>query len=223
MLAGLMNIVHSLTDESLESAAKVISSGGIVIVPTETFYALAANPFDPAALRRLLAIKSRSTGKPLALIADSFDSVRRLVAEPSHTAVALMQRFWPGSLTILLDPLEPLPSAIVGPHGKVGVRVPPPCPARDLASRVGGFITATSANLSGDSDPDLVARIAPDVREAADLILDLGRTAGDKPSTVVEPVEDSVRVLREGAIPAATIREFLRAVSHRESGTAPKP
>lgn len=218
-----MNIVHSLTDESLESAAKVIRSGGIVIVPTETFYALAANPFDATALRRLLAIKSRDTGKPLALIADSFDSVRRLVAEPSHTAVVLMQRFWPGSLTILLDPLEPLPSAIVGPHGKVGVRVPPPCPARDLASRVGGFITATSANLSGEPDPDLVDRIAPGVREAVELILDLGRTPGDKPSTVVEPVDDSVRVLREGTIPAATIRDVLSAWSNHESRNIPGP
>ena len=206
-----MNIVRDENAESLDAAASVIRSGGVVIVPTETFYGLAADPFSNVAIRRIFEIKSRSGQKPLPLIADSVEFVKTIITDLPRTGHILMDRFWPGSLTMLLRPARPFPALVTGPEGKIGLRVPPPCPARSLAALVGQLITATSANLSGDADPDTVDLIALPVRQSVDLIMDLGSTPGGKPSTVVEPLEDSARIVREGAVPAAIIRDYLRS------------
>lgn len=208
-----MKVVHEETIQSLNAAASIVRQGGVVIVPTETFYALAADPFQNDAVRRIFTSKSRSPTKPLPLIAASVDDVKGMVAPLQRTAYILMDRFWPGSVTILFRPARPLAELVTGPDGKIGVRVPTPCPALRLAQRVGGFITATSANVSGDPDPDMVERIAPEVRNAVDLIMDLGPAPGGKPSTVIEPLDSGeVRILREGAVPGVDIRQFLASL-----------
>jgi len=204
-----MNVVHDEGAVSLDVAATIIRSGGVVIVPTETFYGLAADPFNNVAVRRIFTIKSRTVDKPLPLIAQSVEFVKIITTDQPRTANVLMKRFWPGSVTMLLRPARPFPALVTGPGGKIAVRVPPPCPARSLAALVGGLVTSTSANLSGDADPDMVDLIALGVRHSVDLIMDLGPTPGGKPSTVVEPLEDNVRIVREGAVPAVIIREYL--------------
>jgi L-threonylcarbamoyladenylate synthase len=204
-----MNIVRDESPESLDAAAAVIRRGGVVIVPTETFYGLAADPFRDDSVSRIFTIKSRSERKPLPLIAESIDFVRAMTSELPRTARMLMERFWPGSVTMLLRPARPLAALLTGREGKIGVRVPPSCPARNLAAQAGGLITSTSANLSGDADPDLVDLIALEVRHSVDLIMDLGPTSGGKPSTVIEPLDDRVRIVRDGAVPAAAIRDYL--------------
>lgn len=183
-----------------EESARVVRSGGIVIVPTETFYALAADPFQEGAVRRIFALKGRPFVKPLPLIAAARETVRQVVTEASPLAEALMDRFWPGSLTILLSPSVRVPKMLAGPDGKIGVRVPPRCPARDLAELCGGWLTATSANLSDEPNASVIDQIAPALRDAVDLVMDLGPSPGGEPSTVVEPLADGVRIIREGAI-----------------------
>ncbi|MBI4964828.1 MAG: threonylcarbamoyl-AMP synthase [Desulfomonile tiedjei] len=191
----------------LDRAAEVIRSGGLVIVPTETFYALAADPFQEGAVRRVFQAKLRDESMPLPLIAADRGTVDKVIANLAPLTKRLMDSFWPGSLTILLEVAIPVFELLRGPSGKIGVRVPPPCPARTLAERVGGWITATSANLSGHANPKRLADIAREVQRAADMVLDLGPAPGGKPSTVVEPVGESLRVIREGAISLARIRD----------------
>ena len=98
--------------------------------------------------------------------------------------------------------------------------MPPWCPARILATRTGGFVTATSANLSGGPDPVDIGTISPIVRESVDLVMDLGRSAGDRPSTVVEFTNHTLKIVREGAIPESAMREFME---HREVRTTADP
>jgi len=191
----------------LDDAVEVIRSGGLVIVPTETFYALAADPFNEEALRRVFRAKLREENKPLPLIAADRQTVDELIMNVTPLVSRLMDCFWPGSLTILLEPAVPLSTLLQGPTGKIGVRVPPPCPARHLAERVGGWITATSANLSGHANPRRVADIAEHVQQAADMILDSGATPGGNPSTVVESIGECLRVVREGAISLSVIKD----------------
>jgi len=186
-------------------AGEIIRSGGLVILPTETFYALAADPFKEEAVRRIFGIKRRDQTKPLALIASDRASVAKLVLRMSPLAEELADCFWPGSLTILLEPSRPVSPLLTGPSGKIGVRVPPQCPAGIVAADAGGWLTATSANLSGDLDPDDVSKIAKEVLDDVDLVMDLGRTPGGKPSTVVEPLDDHFRILRKGAVPLSAI------------------
>jgi L-threonylcarbamoyladenylate synthase len=190
-------------------AAAVIKSGDVVIVPTETFYALAVDPFQGKAVQKIFRIKFRDEKKPLPLIASDRSTVDRLVHAPGPTAVQLMDRFWPGSLTILLSLAVDVPRKIQGPGGKIGVRVPPDCPARALAAEAGGWITATSANLSGGPEPQEISAIPRELLAAVDFVIDLGATPGGKPSTVVEPLDSGIRIIRHGAIDERTLLAAL--------------
>ncbi|MEW6532785.1 MAG: L-threonylcarbamoyladenylate synthase [Thermodesulfobacteriota bacterium] len=198
-------------DQILGQAAEIIRSGGVVIVPTETFYGLAADPFQEQAVRRIFQIKQRDENKPLPLIASDRSVVEDLIEPPDARVQELMARFWPGSLTILLRPRRPLSNLLTNPDGLIGLRLPPTCPARSLAARAGGFITATSANLTGDPDPSEVSMISPEVLQAVDLVIDLGPTPGGNPSTVVEPADAELRIIRDGAIPGSLLSDFFRS------------
>ncbi len=197
-------------EQLIDQAADIIRRGGLVIVPTETFYALAADPFPEEAVQWIFAVMSRDTGKPLPLIASSREAVSEVVESPDQWVIALMEAFWPGSLTMLLRPIRTMSRLISGRKGKIGVRVPPQCAARALAERCGGWISATSANRSGDPAPNEVSLIAPEVRQAVDLVGDLGPTPGGKPSTVVEPEDDGIRIIREGAVRTSELKAFAR-------------
>ena len=117
-----------------ERAADLVRCGGVVLIATETFYALAADPFQDESLRRILAIKVRDEGKPLPLIASDRAAVGKIIAQPEASVQRLMDRFWPGSLTVVLETTRAVPDALIGPSGKIGVRIPPPCPARTCSS-----------------------------------------------------------------------------------------
>lgn len=182
-------------------------------MPTETFYGLAADPFQENAVERIFSIKSRDHDKPLPLIAASIESVARLVEPPEVQIATLMEAFWPGSLTLLLRPIPPLPHQLMGQGSKIGVRVPPPCPARTLAERSGGWITATSANRAGDPNPRMISQVDPAVVAAVDLVVNLGPSPGGLPSTVVDCEGSRLRILREGAVPESELLQVLTARS----------
>ncbi len=208
-----MEVHYAGTDKRrymFDEAEEILRSGGVVVVPTETFYALAADPAREAAVQNIFRIKRRNENKPLPLIAADPATVKRQIVPDEGFAHALMEHFWPGSLTVLLKPSRSFSRLLTGSGGKIGVRVPPWCPARILAARSGGFITATSANLSGHPDPMEVSAIAPEVLEAVDMVMDLGPAPGGRPSTLVEPTNGGFKVLREGAIPESTIREVYK-------------
>jgi L-threonylcarbamoyladenylate synthase len=195
----------------IHKAADVIQSGGVVILPTETFYALSAHAGNQHAIERIFRIKRRDQANPLPLIASDTATVLKYVNHPDEGAEALMRAFWPGSLTILLTPSRQFSSLLSGPRGKIAVRVPPKCAAGLVAGLVGDFITATSANISGDAAPDSLASIDSRVINEADMVLDFGRTPGGKPSTLVEIEGGKVRIVRDGAIPASDILKGLDA------------
>ena len=197
------------TEYVFDKAERVLRAGGIVIAPTETFYALVADPFQESAVRQIFSIKARDEKKPLPLIASDLGTVKNLIQADQRLAHSMMERFWPGSLTILMEPSRSFSRLLTGPGGKIGVRVPHWCPARILATRTSGLITATSANISGGPDPVSVSDISPLVSGAVDLVLNLGPAPGGRPSTVVELTNHNFRIVREGAIPESAIREFV--------------
>lgn len=196
------------TESLYRRAGVIIRSGGLVILPTETFYALAASPFHEPAVRRIFRVKRREEKQPLPLIASDIAAVKELVCSMSPLERKLTDGFWPGSLTVLLVPSRQVSTLLLGPEGKIGVRIPPECPARIVAAKVGRWLTATSANLSGDPSPNEISKISTEVLDAVDLVIDLGPTRGGKPSTVVEPLDGDFRVLREGAVSESVIRNY---------------
>lgn len=186
----------------LAEAARAFRDGGVVAMPTETAYGLAADPADAAAVRRVFRIKGRPARKPLPFIAASTAAVRRTFILEGR-ALALARKHWPGPLTLVL-PFRPgarLPAAAAETSG--AVRVPRSAWARALAKAAGGLVTSTSANVSGEApiyDARKVVASFRGRRHAPDLVLDAGKLPVRKPSTIVRVKKGKIEVLREGPI-----------------------
>jgi L-threonylcarbamoyladenylate synthase len=190
-------------------AGALITKGAIALAATETFYALATSPFSPAGLDRLNRLKQRPHQKTIPLIAASRKDVEEVILSPGDLASELMTRFWPGSLTILLASYKAFPDEVTGPGKKIAVRAPPPCPALDLAACSGGWITSTSANISGEPPAVEAGHVRASIVEAIEIVFDTGRAPGGAPSTIVEPLNNGIRLLREGAVPSSLIERTL--------------
>jgi L-threonylcarbamoyladenylate synthase len=199
---------------ALEKAARVIMSGGVVVVATETFYAIAADPFNSLAVNKVFYIKRRATSKPLPLIASDIAAVAAHICQPDPRLLSLMNRFWPGSMTIVMALDLPTASGIRNVEGKIAARVPPDCPARRVAALVGGWITATSANVSGEPPPDTLAALSHHIRTQVDMVLDTGQTRGGQPSTIIEVLgANEYRILREGAVGSDLIADWNKGLT----------
>ena len=181
----------------LKEAARTVLAGGVVALPFERLFGLAARATDADAVARSAVIKGRGVGQPIAVIIPDAGGVLEVAAKFPPLAAALAERHWPGPLTLLVPARSDLPAALVGPNGLVGVRVPGPSPALELVRRVGFALTATSANLSGArnalSDLDL-----HDL-EGVDLLVP-GVVPGPPGSTVVDASGATPIVVRQGIL-----------------------
>jgi L-threonylcarbamoyladenylate synthase len=186
----------------------IIQRGGIVAVPTETFYGLAVSPFDEAAVARVSAVKGRTEGAPILVLVGSLGELSLFTERVPPAASMLIDAFWPGPLTILFSPRDSVPDAITGRSGRVGIRLSSCEPLRELLARVGP-LTGTSANRTGAPPAFTPRQVQEALGEEVDAILDAGPTPGGLPSTVVD-ADDGLRIVREGAIGRAAIEAAVR-------------
>jgi len=193
---------------SIEAAAACIRAGGVVGFPTDTLYGLAADPRNPAGVRKIFAVKQRPPDRPLPLIAGDRDAVER-AAHLSLLARRLAERAWPGPLTLLVPAHPGLVPEVHQGTGLVGIRVPDHPVARALAAAAGGLITATSANRSGEPPADRPESLLHLADTGLDLLLDAGPVPGGAPSTVVDVSGDTPVLVRAGALPWERVLEFL--------------
>jgi L-threonylcarbamoyladenylate synthase len=198
--------VLALTDDSILEGAETLRAGGTVVYPTETAYALGADPFNPEAVRRVFALKGRDERKPLGLLAASLEQVQDL-CEMNATERLLAQR-WPAALSLVLRILPREGSIrealdlVSAKTGTVSIRVSSYARARKLAETLGHPIITTSANRSGNGECFSVQEIRAQFREnpQPDYVLDGGSIDRGLMSTVVQ-VQDGVPVvLRSGAV-----------------------
>jgi len=186
------------TPQSLREASKIIREGGLVVYPTDTVYGVGCNPFDEAAVRRLLAAKGRSWG-PLPILASSFRRASSLAVFPA-IAVEAARRHWPGPLTLILKARRPLPPPLLEAGGRVGVRVPNHPVALTLLRLCGGFLVGTSANITGEA-PALEAELLDErLKGRVDLVIDGGRAPIGVSSTVVDLAGGEPRLVRKGSL-----------------------
>jgi L-threonylcarbamoyladenylate synthase len=197
------------TPPALEEAARLVRSGGLVAFPTETYYGLAADPFSDTALGKLFTLKGRPPGKPILTLIESIGQLPRLTTEIPDLFRPLMDRFWPGPLTLVFKARPELSSHLTGGGSTVGVRVSSHPLAQELANRAGGIITATSANLSGQSPAASAEEVAAHFEHGLDLILNGGRTEGGKPSTILGMKAGQLVILREGMVAAEDIARVI--------------
>jgi len=207
----------TLTDEAVAHACAVLRAGGVVAFPTETYYGLAVDPFNQAALSRLFALKRRSFDKPVLLIIDHPSQLASLVAEIPLPFTILMQRFWPGPLTLVFPGAASLPGMLTGGRGTIGVRVSSHPVARQLVRVFGQPLTATSANLSGQLPAVTASGVRAQLGLEVDVVLEGGETPGGQGSTLLGCQEGKVCLLRAGVIPFAGIEAALAGVKAQEA------
>jgi L-threonylcarbamoyladenylate synthase len=193
----------------LKKAVSLLQKGGLVVFPTDTFYGLGADIFSQEALERIYQVKGREPLKPILVVVPHIGKLRSLATRISEQAKSLMDRFWPGPLTLLLPARSDLPSLLVGETGKIGVRIPDHPTALALLKEWNGPLTATSANPSGQASPGSIKEIETGFKLKLDMILDAGPTVGGKESTIVDTTLHPPRLVRKGRIPFDSIMETL--------------
>ena len=172
---------------------------------TDTFYGLGADPFNPAAVARIRALKGREDHKPILLLISDVAELDRLILEPSEEFQEMAAKFWPGPLTIIGKANADLPKEVTAGTGTVGVRLPADANVRDLVRECGGVLTATSANPAGRAPARSAQMVRSYFSEGIDLIIDGGLVTVFEPSTVVDATTSPPRIIREAAIPAKLI------------------
>ena len=190
-------------------AAELIRAGQVIAIPTDTFYGLAANPFDEGAVERVFAIKGRAQNMPLLLLIDSVEMARELARELPPEFHRLADRFWPGPLTIVVEASANVPSSVTGGTGRIGLRLPAAAIPRALVKQAGLPVTGTSANRTGESECSSAQEVEQRLGKSLPMILDGGVSRAKRTSTVLSVRADSWEVLREGAVAADEIAALL--------------
>jgi len=187
-------------DAVLEEAAAIIRKGGTVAFPTETVYGLGADGLNPSAVRKIFEAKERPPGNPLSLLVHSREDLEKVAKNIPDKALKLMDAFWPGPLTIVLEKKDTVPEITSGNLQSIGLRMPDHRIPLELIKRAGTPLAAPSANLSGKPSPSLAAHVVADLSGRIDAIIDGGEAAIGLESTVIDMTVESPVVLRPGAV-----------------------
>lgn len=195
---------------ALKQAVEELKQGRLVAFPTDTVYGVGCLAFDAAAVERLYAVKQRSHNKPIPILVTGPEQLPLLAREITPLAQRLIERFWPGALTLILKRRPELPDAICAGGDTIAVRMPEHVLTLALIQEVGSPLATTSANRSGHQSPLDAQQVFINLNGRIELILDAGPCPGGIDSTVVDATGTEIRVLRETAIPARMIREALK-------------
>ncbi len=179
-------------------AVEVLANGGVVVLPTDTVYGLAARAGDPTATAQLFARKGREADVPVAVLCASAEQAFSLAAPVPESARRLADRHWPGALTLVLTRRPGLDWALGEPHDTIGIRCPDHDLVRALAAEVGPLAT-TSANRHGVPTPAGAIAAADSLLGPVDLVIDSGPLHGSA-STVVDATTSTLRILRQGTL-----------------------
>ncbi len=197
----------SMTD--LNRAVAVLNNGGVVAFPTETYYGLAVDPLNPLALNHLFALKQRDIAKPILTLVDNRESLASLVHEVPIVYSQLMEKFWPGPLTLIFQAKIDLPTLLTAGTSTIGVRQSSHPFARQLLRAFGRPITATSANISGHDAATDAYEVKANFGTQIDMVFDGGKAPGVLGSTIVGLDGSQLKLIREGVI---SYDQILRTV-----------
>ena len=213
MRAEIIKINQDTPEVSLINyAASQIRAGQVLGMPTDTFYGLAADPFNLRAVDRVYEIKSRSRHKPLSLLIETTEQAEELARPLPEAFYELARRFWPGPLTMIVKAASRLPLKVTANTGNVALRVPAAKIPLEVVKAAGVPITATSANLSGARECTTADAVRDQLKDRISIIIDGGTSPREVASTIVDLSDDegqNWRVLREGAIPSKELSEIL--------------
>ncbi len=209
--AEIVRINHESPETPLVAyVAEQLRAGFVLGMPTDTFYGLAADPFNLRAVEKIYEVKSRSKHKPLSLLIESVDQAEELTRPLPEEFYKLARKYWPGPLTLIVRAASRLPLKVTANTGNVALRVPSAKIPVAVIRAAGVPVTATSANVSGAAECTTAIGVRQQLGDVIPLIVDGGPSPRSVASTIVDLTEPGGwRVLREGAIPTQEITDFL--------------
>jgi L-threonylcarbamoyladenylate synthase len=190
-------------------AASWLNRGAVVAVPTDTLYALAADPVNLSAVDQIFRVKGRPESRALPILISSLIHAQVLARNLPDNFFRLAEACWPGPLTMVVDASDRLPLKVTGNTRRVALRMPKCKIVVDLIAELGVPLTGTSANLSGSPTCASGIDVFTQLGDRLPLILDSGETNGASPSTIVELRGDHWCIGREGALSSEQIRDAL--------------
>ena len=194
---------------TIQEAARILQRGGVVAYPTDTVYGLAVDAFNEAAVARLYAVKQRSADKAFPLIIGEPGQLAHVCAHIPRIAARLIDAFWPGPLTLLLEPHACVPALIRGDSPRIGVRWPASPISQALAVATGRAITASSANLSGRPAALCAADVVAHLASVVDVVLDGGAVVSPEVSTILDVLAEPPRIVRAGKVRQQALEDVL--------------
>jgi len=200
-------------EQGLGAAALAIRRGDLVVVPTDTVYGVGCDAFDAEAVMRLLEAKGRGREMPVPVLVSAVITLDALTTGVPDWARVLVDRYWPGPLTIVCTAQSSLQWDLGDARGTVAVRMPLHDIALELIQRTGP-LAVSSANTTGKPAATNAEDVIDMLGDVVAVVLDAGATPGEQPSTIVDCTGDRPRILREGAIPAHEIHRVLEDTGH---------
>jgi L-threonylcarbamoyladenylate synthase len=198
-----MNLSSRITQD-IDGASQTLKAGGIVGIPTETVYGLAAIALNEQAVSRVFSAKGRPTSHPLIIHLSPNDDINRW-GELNKSAQLLASTFWPGPITLLVPRTRLVPDWVTGGRDTVALRIPAHDMTIALLDLLGDAVVAPSANRFGHVSPTSAQHVVDDLGDSVDLVLDGGQCTIGVESTIVECTNSSVQILRPGKVSALEI------------------
>lgn len=205
-----INLENKLDYEELKIPAKIIKEGGIVIFPTETVYGIGTNGLNKEAIKKLYEVKQRPLNKPISLLVSNIEMVNQVAKNISKLEYKIMQNFFPGPLTIILEKKDIVPDILTANTNTVGIRMPSGEIARKLIEYAGVPIATPSANISGKPSGTNIKDIQKDFEGKVDYFIDNGESKLGIPSTIVRVINNEVHILRDGSISKEEINNIVK-------------
>ena len=205
--------IDNIDSKLLEEPAKIIREGGTVAFPTETVYGLGANALMPYAVDNIFKAKGRPNDNPLIVHISDVSQVDGLVSEVPKKAKILMEKFWPGPLTIIMKKADVVPDNVTAGLETVGIRFPQNPVAKEFLRLAGVPVAAPSANTSGRPSPTSVKHVIEDLYGKIDAVIDGGHSKFGLESTIIDMSGDLPTVLRPGSVTVEMLRDAIGEVS----------
>ncbi len=201
------SLLPAQQESSIQRALELLQAGECVAFPTDTVYGLGADPFNISPIIKLFEVKGRDSNKAIAVLIGDLDQISLITASFTDLAKKLVEKFWPGGLTVIVPKRTDIPD-LLSPNQTIGIRMPNHPIALRLLREFGPLAT-TSANISGKQNPLNAVDVHVQLNNRVPLILDGGACYGGIPSTVVDCTGEKPVILRQGAIAAADIEALI--------------
>jgi len=193
----------------LEKAAQLIKQGKIVVFPTETVYGIGTNGLNEQAVKKLYEVKQRPLNKPISLLVSNMEMVNEIAKDITKIEYKIMEKFFPGPLTIILKKKDIVPDIVTAGQDTVGIRMPSGEIARKLVEMAGLPIAAPSANITGEPSGTNLQEIKKHFEGKADYFIDDGDSELGVSSTIVKVVDGKLQILRQGSITLEQIEKEI--------------